>query len=116
MIAPGSPFFEPLFARKDELFNAFKMDTDSLIRGQHDGTHGLLGFDPTMGFSRLTQGKRLDGGDDRAALNLCEQLTREALRVGPIVEIVETYRCRHSQGPGFNTFTSKGMAVRRGRR
>jgi len=45
-----------------------------------------------LGFSRLAQEKRFDGGDDGAALNLCEQLTGDALQVKPIVEIAETYR------------------------
>jgi hypothetical protein len=82
-------------ARCERLRNFYGL----VCRGKNYGTHGLVGFDPFVGFNRLAQGKHFDGGYDRAALNLCEQLTGEALQVGPIVDIVETYWGRHGQGP-----------------
>ena len=52
-----------------------------------------------MDFSRLAQGERFDDRENRAALNLCKQLMGEALEVGPIIKIIETYRGGHGQRP-----------------
>ena len=52
-----------------------------------------------MGFSCPAEGKRFDGGDDRTALDFCEQLMSKALEIRPIVKIFETNRGRDGQGP-----------------